>query len=52
VLDIYDRKSVFTNLKVGCSSVCLVRANSTLCVCVFCLVGAVHKFHFTFVTNT
>jgi len=34
MLDIYDQKSMFSNLKVDCSSVYFVSANSTLCVCV------------------
>jgi len=55
MLDFCDQKSMFSNLKVGCKSVYLVHANSTLCVCVcvcvFCLVRAVRKFHFSFVIN-
>ena len=50
MLDIYDQKSMFSNIKVGYISVCFVRAISTLCVCVS-VVRAVRKLHFSFVTN-
>ena len=45
MLDIYDQISMFSNLNVGCSSAYLVHANSTLCLCVFCLVRGNGKVH-------